>query len=140
MKDTIITFETAKLAKQKGLNDHFFHRPGESSERIVESKFCYDPNDKTKELQSWSYNIGNSTNERLERLISAPTQSLVQKWLREVHEIHIQISTYSCSPPQKYEYEVWVLNEHYGEWNIIDSYTTYEEALEAGLQEGLTLI
>lgn len=65
------------------------------------------------------------------------TQSLLQKWLREVHQLHITI--YSCSqeswmsritrPGQKLEHGI------YGE-----DYNTYEDALEDSLYMALKTI
>lgn len=90
-EDDIVNFKTAELAKEKGFNGHYFHRKGEDSSRWWDSKYCYDPDDETSEKQLWCDNTSNSTNERLERLISAPTQSLLQKWLRKNHDINIFI-------------------------------------------------
>lgn len=93
MEDQLITFETAKLAKEKE---------------------C--PLIKT----------------RLNIIISpVPTQSLLQKWLREVHNIHITIwyneltKKYRIDTPED-------LNE--------SEYESYENALEIVLQEILKLI
>ena len=69
------------------------------------------------------------TNKNLPKLCySRPTQSVAQKWLRETKNLHIEIS---------YMYEnYWIgLSDR-----PIIRYNTYEEALEAGLQEALKLI
>lgn len=65
------------------------------------------------------------------------TQSLLQKWLREVHNIVVLIHQYSDT--KRYFY---LTNEEYNfecDWNKL-SYETYEEALEIGLRENLKLI
>ena len=72
---------------------------------------------------------------------------LLQKWLREVHKINVEsnylpnIQKYRClfvpmtkKIPNKIKYSL--RSKYYG--NI--DYNTYEEALEAGLLEGLKLI
>jgi hypothetical protein len=91
IKPAYATFEQAKWLKEKGLNDHFYHRQGEDSTRWVSCKYCYDPLDESKTLQLWSDNIESSTNERLERLISAPEQHQVVEWLRITHGIWVSI-------------------------------------------------
>lgn len=68
-----------------------------------------------------------------------PTQSDLQKWLREKHNIHIEI----CYNDQ-IGYRVWIKSFSDNilsvkkEDNIF--FNTYEEALEQGLLEGLKLI
>ena len=72
--------------------------------------------------------------------IEFPTQSIAQKWLRETKNIHIEIS-------YMYEnywlYDILTIPTHdligLSDRPII-RYNTYEEALEAGLQEALKLI
>ena len=118
MKETLISFETAKLAKKKGFGWFGF---GECE------KFYYPP---TKEL---------TRNHRGENY-PAPTQSLLQKWLREVHEIHININTFYFEDLGKYGYEVEDIIHKEG-WVVMSNTAgTYEEALEKGLQKALKLI
>lgn len=64
---------------------------------------------------------------------SAPTQSLLQKWLREVHNKHIIIA-YAKSTNK---YDV-LYNSDGGSFD--SSHNTYEEALEEGLLQHLKLI
>ena len=61
--------------------------------------------------------------------ILAPTQSLLQKWLRETHNIFISINVNYC-------YKIYNNDELYEESFY---YNNYEEALEQGLQEALKL-
>ena len=69
-----------------------------------------------------------------------PTQSVLQKWLREEHKIDIVICPIGNIElvTTGYYYEIPLgINEP----NIeSDSFETYEEALEVGLQQALTLI
>ena len=66
----------------------------------------------------------------------APLYQQVQKWLREVHNIHIQIIFLALN--NRYVFAIY----KYGEEDIesILEYETYELALEAALQEALKLI
>jgi hypothetical protein len=108
MKDQLITFETAKLAKKKGCKSDLGLAP----------------------------------------LAQDFTQSLLQKWLREKHNIHIicfyRASTKSYSINITHtnltltEYTAEFKNSH--KINIDILYNTFEEALEAGLQQALNLI
>ena len=114
MKDELVTIETAKLAKEKGFNW------GEK---------CYfdiNPNS-----QAMCYSETNPSH------FLMPTQSLLQKWLREVHNIHIYIIA-----DGRLDFGM-CLNiidspDESGYWNYF--LKTYEEALEKGLQEALKLI
>jgi len=65
--------------------------------------------------------------------ITAPTQSLLQKWLREEHKIHISVNNYSETC-----YRVNVIIG--GEIKYAFEYKSYEQALEKGLKVALKLI
>ena len=62
-----------------------------------------------------------------------PTQSLLQKWLREIHNIHIEINRTYEKGYYTYEYFIDKNNQLFG-------FKNFEEALEKGLLEGLKLI
>lgn len=75
-------------------------------------------------------------------LVSAPTLSQAQKWLRDVKGIHIEIK-YTSNP----QYEPWVgkvvIIENYPEPNTIintDTCDTYEEALSEGIDKALAIL
>ena len=115
MQDQLVEFETAKLSEERGFDiiksdDKFYNFSG---------KLDYT-------FQGYPESL-----ERYERT-SAPTQSLLQKWLREKHKEHIKVvymnetNTYSSS-----------LTIRSMGWS---NFKTYEEALEKGLQEALKLI
>jgi len=123
MEEKIISFTVAKLAKEKGFNEV--------------SDGCFDKNGK-------KYSGMNHKNEIGKGVFSAPTQSLLQKWLREKHGIHISLeaSVIIGSKDEVY-YNVSLIdntkdNRLYPLWEVES--TTYEKALEEGLQEGLNLI
>ncbi len=69
-----------------------------------------------------------------------PTQSVAQKWLRETKNLHIEIS---YMYENYWTYDILTIPRHdligLSDRPII-RYNTYEEALEAGLQEALKLI
>ena len=72
---------------------------------------------------------------------NAPTQSLLQRWLREVHKNEVYVVPYSVTNGHKMIggegfYEV-VIDKAATTWS---GYNTYEQALEVGLFEALKLI
>jgi len=71
-----------------------------------------------------------------DNMIHTPTQSALQKWLREEHNIHINLI---CLPDYKYK---WCLIEIGDVFNITseNTYNSYEAALEQGLWNGIRLI
>jgi len=129
--DTLIEFETAKLAKEKGFNWKVRYSYGHN----INPHLAYP-----KEDYSIATNFNDSVErynkslqDRLKNLISAPTKSLLQKWLREEHDIFIY-----CVPRGNVYPDIkWGNNISMRENNY---YHSYEEALEVGLQEALKLI
>lgn len=131
MKEQLITFETAKLAKEKGFN-----------EQCIE---CYT--DKKELYSNNSEKILFTNNQLLVTFYSAPTQSLLQKWLREEHNLFVAVNF-----GYKFEWEVRdcrpkKLGDLVGlyPWNVDACLNdglcdNYEQALEEGLKEALKLI
>ena len=150
MKEELITFDTAKLAKEKGFNNieniaYFYTSPRVKMYRLDEHGRSYP----IKNIPKKAYKIGEYATAYIKNVIEAPTQSLLQKWLREIHKIDIYISGYGFGyypsinnvPPAnqgniKYVDRRWNLSnkEQFSDFQI------YEQALEKGLQEALKLI
>jgi len=138
MKEELITFETAKLAKEKGFD--------------WETTKCYqllDDGSIIKEEEGWDYQIITKINRQLTNWnkttlhTSSPTQSLLQKWLREEHKIEVictpkVIDVYACKIYDISEETINILRY----WSVThkNAKKTYEEALEKGLEEALKLI
>ena len=124
MEEEIISFETAKLAKEKGFNQWCRHRY--NKEKIEPSPW----------LKS---NIVGKPLKMDQNQIFAPTQSLLAKWLREKHNKYISIS-HDILPSKDGIYYIvdWgTIRGYDGGYSEFVDYKTYEEALEAGLQEAL---
>lgn len=130
MQEQIIGFEVAKLAKNKGFDwevktyfdfKKFGIKPVEFFNKIDANNFSYWNSDLNKKV-----NAG---------YISAPTQALLQKWLREIYEVHIVIQKVIGNRGTKIESKSYTF-----EGTPWKTYPTYEEALEAGLFEALKLI
>lgn len=133
MTEQLITFETAKLAKEKGFDIPCWN--------------FFSKEDKEEDIMNW---VGVNFKQKLSvarKFVRywKPTQSYLQKWLREVHNIHIQLAMH--------EFGKWVFGlqlqdkgmEDYPRisknnvWDIED-YNSYEDALEAGIYQALKLI
>lgn len=133
MEEQLISFETAVLAKEKGFNEKTYY----AYWRNIEGNYfiCDNVNDINSELLPHNY--------------SAPTQSLLQKWLREKHFIFVEISLNFCPKSEiDFGYGVCVMS-NINKWNNVkwfglditgEWYKSYELALESGLQEALKLI
>lgn len=127
MEDQIISFETAKLAKEKGFDEKC-------------SVLTYT-NQKDVNYKIPQYRNSKSQNSHLSGMITLPTQSLLQRWLREVHNIHIRITPFIGGGSGIDEvFEVEILNFYKDLKQIGFVYDKYEDALEAGLFEALKLI
>lgn len=153
MEERLISFETAKLAKEKGLSIGSF-------EHYVEYYFDYvyddDPthpeSHKSGDIRhSHFYNKNNDgrTDSSQEQFgtYETPTQSLCQKWLREKHNINVFPTLTTMIPDYKgedilYTYSICIEDDGTPCWmyDIEIVFDTYEDALEAGLVEALKLI
>lgn len=133
MEEQLITFDTAKLAKLKGFDIH-------------SNEYYYD-NLKEKSM-SMSYDNKNPNH------FCCPTQSLLQKWLRETHNIHIEVK-FQVINFEKYMFLIWqkqIIDEepklicvyHETKENsnrtLSKNYNSYEDALETALYEALNLV
>lgn len=110
MEKTIVTFDTAKLAKEKGFIDKYPIN-------------CYN--------QDGLF----MPQTRIYQGLPAPTQSILQKWLRENYDLHIIIlPCYVFAILNKEDIE----SVDNGDSSIYDyvsdeSFSSYEEALELAL-------
>ena len=150
MEEKLISFETAVLAKEKGFEEvthSFYFEDGEFKENELTGTNGYYGEEYCFNLAEFYENWNSEwvTKKNMDRCFgcnksrgyfetySVPTQGLLQKWLREVHDKHIVIAY--ASTTKKYD----VLYSS-GSGSFNSSHNTYEEALEVGLQEALKLI
>lgn len=134
MQEKVISFETAKLAKEKGFDVEikYYYDFKKFGEKSVEFFGKLNANRLTKWDEELRENIH-------AEYISAPTQSLLQKWLREVHKLHINPAYDHIR--NNGTYLLWFFDENKKYSDVWDNqYQTYEKALEIGLQEGLRLV
>ena len=138
MTEQLISKETAILAKEKGFNEEtydYFNQSGEY-ETSLEKEY---------------FNKGIHTSENI-ITISCPTQSLLQKWLREKHNLYICISAEFYKTGINHTLQILCYNPNLSESDYYDNdkctgmygdnaeFETYEDALEFGLQKALKLI
>lgn len=119
MKDQLISFNTAKLAKKKGFD--LLTVNGITEYNVI---------------KSGKYNLPMDWNGS--DFISCPTQSLLQKWLREKH--NIEVISLRAEDFMFYKYKVSNIKKLKINLKAGFEFNTYEEALEKGLQEALKLI
>jgi hypothetical protein len=123
MTDELITYETAKLAKTCGFDEV--------------TEYIYMTDYYSGKLSENLNGLKNSDGDN--PFVSAPSQSTLQKWLRENKELFISINwwsngTWNYTIGGKYEltYERIILQE--------GAFYTYEGALEQALVKALNLI
>lgn len=136
MKEQLISFKTAKLAKEKG-----FDIPCHHGYRMFEEEHKW-----TGQLRNFdNFEVNGIPHVAVNGLnfphVTAPTQSLLQKWLREIHYSFVlpvpgidgMQGDWMCSimRPGKQPFEDFIESTNN---------KTYEEALEKGLQEALKLL
>ena len=135
MEETLISFETAKSAKDREFD--------------LECKYRYYKVYAGSTLNKVGHNVGdfvlstinkNDNSLGVASLAEAPTQALLQRWLREVYNIHLMVEPY-YNEEKLLVYGFDLITERAEEETIIEKgFKTYEEALEIGLQEALKLI
>lgn len=142
MKEQLISFETAKLAKEKGFNEYVNSVLAESTPKCELYNFKIIDTD-GEIVPCCNSSLTEFVNTQNERFYSAPTQSLLQKWLREKHKLYLTINVATYMEEGKYSAELSGYGKKHFMSPLIDGFTiykTYEEALEEGLIEALNLI
>ena len=140
MKEQLISFETAKLAKEKGFEMETY-------------RWYYSINGLNGKVGSSTMGMSYLKNhsKRGKLYYSAPTQSLLQKYLREKEHLYVVVQLelqYTREIDQDgknphYVPEGWyysINDDAYSRGGSGKVFNTYEEALEDGLKETLKLI
>lgn len=114
ISEDYVSFETAKLLKEKGFdeicylgynkNGEYVPTSNRTNSQIIQPDFCY---------------------------ICCPTLQMTMKWLREVHNINIDIVP--IWNQKRFEYQVFVVTPGNAKHCYIDDklYLGYEQACEA---------
>lgn len=173
MQEYIITLETALLAKQKGFNIPTVHYYTNRLLTPEDKKLGYSFENNHVPYKLEESFVGETDKYvKLKDLlvfrnfdINAPTQNLLQQWLREIHNIEVSVLPlfrekcgYDSFKRDGFSFEIITTNpcqyldflsfnrdmenrEHPEDKEFYNlSYSKYEDALEKGLEKGLMLI
>ena len=177
MEEQLVSFETAILAKEKGFDERvpFFYTEESGLYRFSECEMFYGLLSKEDDADHYIQNsskfsvwdkqnkvdIPNKVEYNSKTMVTvkctAPTQSLLQKWLRETYNIKVFVipnfeSVNIMKDSNKIVtgyYDIYKILPYFFEAIIFvkdknrfysTSHDTYEKALETGLIEALNLI
>ena len=112
-----VSFETAKLLKEKGFDES-----------------CYQKYDDEGYLSFNHVGYINSNKPCDDFYALAPTHQMAMKWLREVHNVNIDIVP--IWNQKRFEYQIFVITPENAKHCYIDDklYLGYEEAVEAAIK------
>ncbi len=116
MKEDYVNFEIAKLLEAKWfpINDFLEHKIG-----------CYK-----------GIPVSKITKEMIEeKMLSCIPQSVVMKWLREVHKLHITIFSQS---QESWMYRITKPGQRLEEGVYGEDFNSYEEAVDGAIKDCLT--
>lgn len=113
IQEAYVSFETAKLLKEKGFDEY-----------CPKSYFKIDKTLKESGFSEWE-----KVNE-----IKAPTQSLAMKWLREVHHLAINIGWTELPNDEEKWYCIVISMNNSGIYRESTYHITYEEACEVAIK------
>lgn len=156
MREKLISFDTAKLASEKCFDwkvENYFDETENNKEvnlladtiirdynyfvTTLKGEFAYEYIEK-----GYLQELYNIVTEDYCGYLKRPTQSLLQKWLREVHKIDIQITIVKAGY-KEYKVEIYKQPENTNQYTYffikeedglyIKYFQNYEDALEEGL-------
>lgn len=141
IKEAYVSFEVAKLLKEKGFSENTVCKYADVGgiiekwyddyrERVLrfdwEEGYLIEPSIEPKD----QYEIIGDT-------ISAPTHQMAMAWLREVYDINIDVV--SIWEQKRWEYQIYIITPTTSNCPYKDDtlYMTYEEAVEVALKYSL---
>jgi len=135
MQESYISYKTAQLAKEKGFNWNCFgHYTSDESLQTIHDYIKYDAT--LTEMYERNFN----SVDWMKEICLAPTQSLLQRWLREVHKIDVVALSYDNIPIDYCSHVYLHTPNNNLKKQVLSAKPTCEEALEDGLKVGLNLI
>lgn len=134
-KEDYVSFEVAKLLKEKGFNEPYLYFYRNGSLYTLSGDIIYCEND--------------NVNNRI--IYPQPTLYEAQKWLRNKYEIHINVNKYvvitqiDADDKIRAKRDFWAFSIYYTTTfhhihDCLGQYSSYEEALNEGIKETLKLI
>lgn len=145
--EQFITLETSRLAKQAGFDwECWAYWLSDYANGESEQKAPFE-----NRAVPYDYNTEPGARYKKGNMYSAPTQSVLQRWLREVKNIWVSVTCDTAGDLRYAMYRATLYDEKIGYYHTsywdddekeeyAEEYPTYEAALEAGLQECLTLL
>lgn len=131
IEESYVSFDTAKLLKEAGFDVPVYKHY-------------------TKTGAIWTSAMPEKHNDKMDYMcFPCPTQALAARWLREAHGIHVSSNIFMDSANDADgntvdEWNFWSYDLFDNSGRIIeesdDRYDSYEEAIEASLQEAIKLI
>ena len=117
MTETYVSFDVAKLLKEKGFDEHCFGAYTETNHNITMF---------TGQIKNSEYG---------DAMYTAPTHQMTMAWLREVHHIFIEIGT-SIDLNGDYHFRYAILNKEckYVRRGYTSFDWNYEDAVEAAIK------
>ena len=120
-----VSFETAKLLKEKGFNGDI------ASCYILEDSTHHIMSDKV--VQSEYYESQDSNEHG--HLIQAPTLQMARKWLREIHDIDIMIWVENYNGIKQYISDCWKnVTQINSNFHRCGRFSSYNEACEVAIK------
>ena len=139
MKEKLISYNTARLAKEKGFNEPCtYWNDGEQETMFVGHRM--DSTLTNSDIDN------NPFYKRIPFSCTIPTQALLQKWLREKYELELWVQPVVEGIPEyeaykEYKYIYLGFSRKTGEgFSGGSKNASFEKTLEIGLQEALDLI
>lgn len=128
--EDVVSFEVAKLCEEKGIFIHTL------SFYDLENKDLH--NSRVGKLLSYDCSSLNPAYYKRNEIIAAPSQSILQKYLREKHNIQIFIAPLGDNLVQYIPIIPYCYSKK--ELPHLGLFSSYEEALEEGLKVALQMI
>ena len=144
MEEKLISYKIAKLAKEKKFNKKVFfsYECREKQTPILccggyygKKSFNYYGDEILRKYELYNYNSRKNSIS-----YSAPTQTLLQKWLREKHNIDVFVLPVRYTGYLEIGYYTYSIKGEQPVGKEKYKFDTWEEALEVALEKGLKLI
>ena len=132
IKEDYISFETAKLLKEKGFDEPTGFIYSENGELMKLSDFGvrYLSNSECDDYPQWQFPF-----EGVASIVSAPTLQMAMKWLREVHSIDISIDIRFWTDDEGVDVKSWRYTVYRtDEIEDFGQSDTYEDACEEAIK------
>ena len=121
IKENYVNFETAKILKEKGFDEPCDVWYSEYSSQFGDEKYT-----------SIEFDSHNKFDKDYKFICSAPTLQMAMKWLREVHNVNIEIHYNRFG--ENYKYLIIYKPEVLDDIRSLGVFYSYEEACEAAIK------